>query len=252
LPPCSNYAILTATYWEIGRQIVEFEQGGKSRAEYGDELLARLAADLTAKHGRGFSRSNLQQMRLLFLGWEICQTPSGKLQAKVNVPSASSESPIETRRALIAVSGTQKKRQTVSGISAFEVLQTLFAKSQAFVSAKTMHDPATSFVEILPLPWSHYVRLMSVQDNFARRFYEDEAIRGGWSVRQLDRQISTQFYERTTLSKNKASMLRKGQEPRLDDVVPLVETIRDPDAYSGDRFGTHLCGDHGSTACRFD
>ena len=48
-------SILTATYWEIGRRIVEFEQGGKARAEYGEELLKRLGSDLTATHGRGFS-----------------------------------------------------------------------------------------------------------------------------------------------------------------------------------------------------
>jgi hypothetical protein len=71
-------SILTSTYWEIGRRIVEFEQRGQSRAAYGAELLKRLALDLTARFGRGFSRVNLQQMRLFFLGWEICQTPSGK------------------------------------------------------------------------------------------------------------------------------------------------------------------------------
>src|SRR5271163_643451 len=55
--------ILTATYWEAGRRIVEFEQGGKARAAYGEGLLKRLGQDLTAKHGRGFSRQNLQLMR---------------------------------------------------------------------------------------------------------------------------------------------------------------------------------------------
>ena len=54
-------------YWEIGREIVEFEQKGKLRAEYGEELLKRLSADMTARFGRGFSRSNLQNMRLFYL-----------------------------------------------------------------------------------------------------------------------------------------------------------------------------------------
>src|ERR1019366_7982185 len=61
-------AILTATYWEIGRRIVEHEQGGKARAEYGKELLAQLAKDLTTQHGRGFSGRNLRQMRTFYLG----------------------------------------------------------------------------------------------------------------------------------------------------------------------------------------
>ena len=80
-------SILTATYWEIGRRIVEFEQGGEARAEYGEQLLRRLAEDLTTRFGRGFSRSNLQQMRLFYLGWQICQTPSGKLEGRVRPPA---------------------------------------------------------------------------------------------------------------------------------------------------------------------
>jgi len=64
-----------------------------------------------------------------------------------------------------------------------------------------------------PLPWSHYDKLLALDDENARRFYEEEALRGGWSVRQLNRQINSQFYARTLLSKNKAAMLRKGAEP---------------------------------------
>jgi predicted nuclease of restriction endonuclease-like (RecB) superfamily len=57
------------------------------------------------------------------------------------------------------------------------------------------------------------VRLLSVKNEAARRFYEAEALRGGWSVRQLDRQIATIFYERTALSRDKATMLAKGDKP---------------------------------------
>jgi len=66
-------------YWQIGREIIEFEQGGKLKAEYGKQLLINLAKDLTYNHGRGFSRSNLQYMRLLYQYYPICQTLSGKL-----------------------------------------------------------------------------------------------------------------------------------------------------------------------------
>ena len=62
-------ALMTASYWEIGRRIVEFEQRGQTRAEYGDALLVRLATDLSARFGSGFSRRNLQQMRLFYLAW---------------------------------------------------------------------------------------------------------------------------------------------------------------------------------------
>ena len=71
-------AILTATYWEIGRQIVEFEQGGQARAEYGEGLLKRLSSDLTARFGRGFSPRNLHLMRTLHLAWPISQTASAE------------------------------------------------------------------------------------------------------------------------------------------------------------------------------
>ena len=79
-------SILTVTYWEIGRHIVEYEQKGKERAQYGERLLARLSQDLRAKHGRGFSERNLEQMRAFYLGWKISQTPSAKLEAHVICP----------------------------------------------------------------------------------------------------------------------------------------------------------------------
>ena len=71
--------ILVKTYWEIGRQIVEYEQKGKEKAEYGSSLLNNLSKDLKEKYSKGFSRSNLQYMRLLYLKYQKCQTLSGKL-----------------------------------------------------------------------------------------------------------------------------------------------------------------------------
>jgi hypothetical protein len=72
--------IMTATYWEVGRQIVEWELGGTGRAEYGTELLKRLGHDLLRRFGRGYSWRNLYNMRLFYLGYrEILQTPSAKL-----------------------------------------------------------------------------------------------------------------------------------------------------------------------------
>ena len=79
-----------------------------------------------------------------------------------------------------------------------------------------------------PLSWSHYVRLLSVEKPEARAFYEAEALRGGWTVRQIDRQIGTQFYERTLLSRDKAAMLRKGQKARPEDALTPEEEIKDP------------------------
>lgn len=164
-------AVMTATYWEIGRRIVSFDQGGQDRAAYGEALIERLADDLTRRFGRGFSRQNLWQMRAFHLAWP----GAGILQ-------------------------------TVSGESA-----DLNAMAKTF-----------------PLPWSAYVRLLSVKDESARRFYEAEALRCGWSVRQLDRQVNSQFYERTALSKNKAAMLQKAQTPAASDALTPEQAIKDP------------------------
>lgn len=168
-------ALMTASYWEIGRRIVEAELQGKRRAGYGEQLMERLSADLTAQFGRGFSRPNLQQMRSFFLTWPICQT----------VSSESSSVPARPWR-------------------------------------------LDELAQVFTLPWSAYVRLLSVKDGHARQFYEDEALRGGWSVRQLDRQINSQFYERTALSKDKAAMLVKGATPKPEDAVTPDDAIKDP------------------------
>ena len=77
--------IITGTYWEVGRRIVEFEQGGKARAGYGESVIERLAGDLTAKHGRGFSERNVWKMKLFYLDWEILPTPSAKSRARVRL-----------------------------------------------------------------------------------------------------------------------------------------------------------------------
>ena len=166
-------SIMTATYWEIGRRIVDFEKEGRNRAAYGARSVERLSADLTKRFGRGFGVVNLTQMRKFYQTWptpEIVQTVSEEL-------SRGDHAPILPR---------------------------------------------------FPLSWSHYVRLLSVEKPEGRDFYEAEALRGGWTVRQLDRQIGTQFYERTLLSRNKAGMLSKGQKARPDDAMTPEERIKDP------------------------
>ncbi|MCA0311663.1 MAG: PDDEXK nuclease domain-containing protein [Proteobacteria bacterium] len=177
-------ALMTASYWEIGRRIVEFEQGGKERAEYGEDVIKRLGDDLSKQFGRGFGWRNLAQMRAFFLAWppeQILQTLSAKS----------------------------------SGIS---IRQTPSGKSP---------DLAT-LAKAFPLPWSAYVRLLSVKNEQARSFYETEALRSGWSVRQLDRQVSSQFYERTALSRNKAAMLEKSEIAAPGDAITPEQAIKDP------------------------
>ncbi len=86
-------ALMTATYWLIGRHIVEFEQAGKSRAKYGEEIIDQLASDLTRRFGRGFTRSNLFNMRAFYAANpRIVQTLSGQLQLPEKIQTASGKS----------------------------------------------------------------------------------------------------------------------------------------------------------------
>jgi predicted nuclease of restriction endonuclease-like (RecB) superfamily len=186
-------ALMTATYWLIGRHIVEFEQSGKSKAQYGEEVIDQLASDLTGRFVRGFTRSNRFNMRAYYAANpRIVQTLSGQLQLPEKIQTASGKSAPAVRKSRVPS----------------ELIATL----------------ANAF----PLPWSAYVRLLSVTSEQARRFYETEALRGGWSVRQLDRQINSLFYERTALSRNKAKMLTKGAAARREDAITPEEEIKDP------------------------
>jgi predicted nuclease of restriction endonuclease-like (RecB) superfamily len=82
---------------------------------------------------------------------------------------------------------------------------------------------------VFPLSWTHYVHLMRrTRSTDERTFYQAEALRGGWSVRQLDRQISSQFHTRAMLSKNKRAMLEKGSNAHPSDFVTPEEAIKDP------------------------
>ena len=199
-------ASMTAAYWNIGRIVTEYELNGAHRAGYGETLVERLAADLTIRFGRGFSRRNLDQMRAFYRGWPIRQTASakseGQLARAVLAEPTAQQQTLQRRR----------KPQTKSAVSAQEpIWQTASAK----------------FIDF-PLPWSHYVLLLAIENTEARGFYETEALRGGWTVRQLKRQIASQFYERTALSRNKAAMLRSGQKPKPGDAVAPEEAIKDP------------------------
>jgi predicted nuclease of restriction endonuclease-like (RecB) superfamily len=112
-----------------------------------------------------------------------------------------------------------------------QILQTLsgeFAISISFNDIEKRPTSTAALAARFALPWSAYVRLLSVKNPEARAFYESEALRAGWSVRQLDRQIGSQFYERIALSKNKAAMLEKAQTPESTDTITPEEAIKDP------------------------
>lgn len=121
--------IITAAYWLIGRRIVESEQRGKERADYGEDLLKRLSKDLTYRFGRGFAKSNLYQMRAFYLSYmDILQTAPG---------ISATASPIS------GDISASEKFQTVSGISAI-------AEKQQTASAELNPMAIAAF---FPLPW---------------------------------------------------------------------------------------------------
>jgi hypothetical protein len=177
-------SIMTATYWEIGRRIVEQEVRGEARADYGEQLLELLAKDLTRQFGRGFGSINLWRMCAFYRAWS-----EGQILSTLSKESCK----------LLSFNNTGPLSSNISTLSA-------------------------SFA----LPWSAYVRLLGVKRPEARLFYETEALRSGWSVRQLDRQIGSQFYERIALSQNKAAMLEKAEKPEPSDLMTPEAAIKDP------------------------
>jgi DUF1016 N-terminal domain len=174
---------------------VEFEQQGAARAGYGEQILSELSHDLTARFGRGFGVDNLEPFRAFHLTYPI-DIPGQRVGGK-------SESPIRKL-------GIGETPQLIS-----ESLSRKFALDQI----------ATTF----PLSWTHYIHLIRrSRSPEARRFYETEALRGGWSVRQLDRQIASQFYERIAASRKKNAMLRKGTVASAEDSISADDEVRDP------------------------
>lgn len=145
-------ALMTASYCDIGRRIVEFEQGGEGRAGYGEALLKRLGDDLTRQFGRGFAWRNLTQMRAFYLAWpneQILQTLSAK-----SSPLAIHQTPSEKSVAKLIVQA---------------------------LSAQSLDLPTPDIY--FPLPWSAYAHLLSFKNPAAHTFYETEVLRSGWPER---------------------------------------------------------------------
>jgi len=165
------------TNFEIGRRIVEHEQKGEKRAEYGAELLKELSARLTEEFGKGFSPVNLSHMRRFFLTWneriQIFQQPTEKLTLE------------------------EKSQQAIGKSAPVEIQQQPTAKSGG---------PFT-------LSWTHYVLLLTIKNPSERSFYEIEATNEGWSVPELKRQKASCLYERLASSTNGAAYDSPGQRP---------------------------------------
>ena len=155
-----NRAMVYA-YYEVGRMIVEEEQNGKERAEYGKQILKELSEELTAEFGKGFSVTNLQQMKNFYVVYG--------------------------------------KQQTVS------------AKSETLD---------------FQLSWSHYLKLIRIDDKAERSFYEIEAKENNWSLRELKRQCDSALYQRLMLSRDKKGVLALAEKGQV--VEKPQDTLKDP------------------------
>lgn len=155
------------TYYEIGRMIVEDEQEGERRAEYGKAVIPALAKRLTRKFGKGFSAQSLANMRQFYL---------------------------------------------------------VYSQNRIFSSAirKSDSGPRQTFT----LSWTHYLRLMRMENPDERRFYEIEATQNNWSVRELQRQFDASLYERLALSRDKEGVKDLAQQGQI--VEKAEDILKDP------------------------
>ncbi|MFC3159800.1 Predicted nuclease of restriction endonuclease-like (RecB) superfamily, DUF1016 family [Chryseobacterium arachidis] len=184
---------MVLTYYEIGRMIVEEEQHGQERAEYGAELIKNLAIELTKRYGKGFSKRNLDLMRQFYLSYSIVQTPSAQLK-KIENPIS------ETlpQKSLNSIG------QTLSDVFPIQQVQSVNFN----------------------LSWSHYLKLMRIKDINERKFYEIESFKNNWSLRELQRQYDSALYTRLSLSKNKEEIIQLSEKGQI--IEKPKDLIKDP------------------------
>ena len=189
---------LTIRNWLIGFYIVEYEQHGQDRAQYGEKLLQKLAQELTKKRLKGFSYRSLRQFRQFYLFYpQIWQTLSAKLQ----------ESALQLPPAII------------------HALSENISVSVSNSTTITKYSPKPNLL-LKNFTFSHFAELIKIEDPLKRAFYEIEAIKGNWSIRQLRRQIESLLFERTGLSTDKAGLLKDIQYQNA--ALDISDTIRDP------------------------
>ncbi len=184
---------LVARNWLFGWYIVEYEQSGLDRAEYGERFFERLSKKLTDLKIKGSSPTRLKLYRSFYRAYKNIR------------PTLS----VELRKSLDA--GLMKIRPTLSGDSGLlKIQQTL----------------SVELLQRFTLGWSHYVSLLSIDQPEERRFYEIEAAENSWSVRELERQISSSLFERLALSRDKKEVLALSKQGQV--VEKAADLIKNP------------------------
>jgi predicted nuclease of restriction endonuclease-like (RecB) superfamily len=179
---------MVLTYFEIGRLVVEEEQNGKDRAGYGKSLLQELSKVLTSEFGKGFSITNIQQMRNFYLAYRKQQT--------------------------LSVNSEKSNQQTLS-VESGNKLQTLPGDLISETTSGNFH-----------LSWSHYLILMRIEDRLERNFYEIESCKNNWSVRELQRQFDTSLYTRLALSRDKKKVKELSEQGLI--IGQPADAVKDP------------------------
>ena len=180
---------LTARNWLVGYYIVEFEQHGEDRAKYGEKLLNRLSERINRK---GFEPRRLREFRQLYLVYPVLGIEVAKY-IKVNQPHLLESDTSSIWRSVSAKLQTTDNQED-------EKWRTAPAKLEEWST------PADRL--FFRLNYTCLAYLTSIEDPLKRAFYEQETIRGCWTTRELDRQVSSQYYERMGLSKDKKALQR--------------------------------------------
>jgi predicted nuclease of restriction endonuclease-like (RecB) superfamily len=188
--------------WLIGAWLVEFEQHGEDRAAYGSNLLESLARDLRQQGISGLGVSMLRLTRRCF-----------ELYPQIRQPAITESA--------VAI-GLPIRQSLITEFTNPE-------KSQPSVDQLGEHLPTMlPTAKVLELSWTHLIELIRIEDPWKRAFYENECIKGNWSVRQLQRQIGSLLYERTGLSSDKQTVIEHARQQATESPQKIADIIRDP------------------------
>ena len=212
--------LMVEAYWNIGRLIVEEEQKGKKRAEYGSYLIKELSKQLTKDFGKGFSENNLWYMRQFFISFPILHAVRGELKnlgsAKLHAMSGEFTSAISH-----ALSDKSDKSKNVNAMSSeLPLSKAIIRDAVRHLSIELRNYLRTE------LSWTHYRLLLKLEKEEARLFYMNEAANSNWSTRELERQINSLLFERLVFSKDKKAVLKmakKGQH-----IQEPSDLVKDP------------------------
>jgi len=189
--------MLTIRNWLIGYYIVEFEQNGKDRAEYGKSLLKSIAAKLS--HTKGLGERSLRRFRQFYIYYpHLTNAIWGSLTPKLNKAKWGSLTPILPDFEKVGSATPQ-------------------LKSGLFVPGDRI---------LAKLSYTHIEQLLGIDDPLKRTFYEIECIKGSWSVRELKRQINSLYFERSGLSKNPGKLAKLVQQKaKPQETTDIIKNI---------------------------